>query len=100
MLQAEARVAHSVNGILRRIRHETIRVELLVIKGLRAAFLDHDLQPFSRIRVGRPTARGALKVLIAFALRFQVDLPQQVVDQHRPAEVDLGVLKKLKLLQR
>lgn len=94
-----ARIAHSVNGIFHRIRHDTIRTQLFVIKGLRTAFLDYELQPFSRVRVGGPAAGGALKVLIAFALRLQVDFPQQVVNQDGPSEVKLRVIQKLELLQ-
>lgn len=68
LLQVAARVAHPVNGVLCRVRHDAIRVQLFIIERLGTALLHHQLQPFSCVRVGSPIARSLLKVFIALPL--------------------------------
>lgn len=68
LLQVAARVAHPVDGVLCRVRHDAIRVQLFIIERLGTALLHHKLQPFSCVRVGSPIARSLLKVFIALPL--------------------------------
>lgn len=68
LLQVAARVAHAVDGALCGVRHDAIRVQLFIIERLGTALLHHQLQPFSCVRVGSPTARSLLKVFIALPL--------------------------------
>lgn len=63
-----ARVAHSINGVLCRVRHDAIRMQLFIIERLGTALLDHKLQPFSCVRVSSPITRSLLKVFIALPL--------------------------------
>lgn len=68
LLQVAACVAHSVNGVLCRVRHNAIRMQLFIIERLGTALLYHKLQPFSCVRVSSPITRSLLKVFIALPL--------------------------------
>lgn len=77
-------VAHLVEDIIRSVRHNMIWPQLFIVQRLRIATFYHELHPFSRVCIRALVVGGPLVVFIVLLIGFQVDFPEQVIDQHRP----------------